>query len=125
MGTGAQRRLSTTGARIERRRRRLPCSGQNRLALRRCAAGGGIGSAWLAVRSGGLPVFGYAAAIAALLLGAVLLVPAVTMKGLGWAPRTHRIVLDTAVSQLRRKRWRPRLRVRLQELWHQSSSVSA
>jgi putative ABC transport system permease protein len=49
---------------------------------------------------GGLPLFGYAA-IAALLLGAVLLVPAVTMRTLGFAPRTHRIVLDTAVSQLR------------------------
>jgi putative ABC transport system permease protein len=48
----------------------------------------------------GLPVFGYAA-IAALLLGAVLLVPTATMKGLGLAPRTRRIVLDTAVSQLR------------------------
>jgi putative ABC transport system permease protein len=49
---------------------------------------------------GGLPVFGYAA-IAALLLGAVLLVPAATMTALGLAPRTHRVVLDTAVSQLR------------------------
>ena len=59
----------------------------------------GSALAWLPP-VGGLPVFGYAA-IAALLLGAVLLVPAVTMKGLAWAPRTHRIVLDTAVSQLR------------------------
>jgi putative ABC transport system permease protein len=59
----------------------------------------GSALAWLPPIDG-LPVFGYAA-IAALLLGAVLLVPAVTMKGLGWAPRTHRIVLDTAVSQLR------------------------
>ena len=49
---------------------------------------------------GGLPIFGYAA-IAALLLGAVLLVPVVTLKGLGLAPRTRRIVLDTAVAQLR------------------------
>jgi putative ABC transport system permease protein len=49
---------------------------------------------------GGLPLFGYAA-IAALLLGAVLLVPAITMQGLGLAPRTHRVVFDTAVSQLR------------------------
>jgi putative ABC transport system permease protein len=48
----------------------------------------------------GLPVFGYAA-VAALLFGAVLLVPAVTMKGLDLAPRTHRVVLDTAVAQLR------------------------
>ena len=59
----------------------------------------GSALAWLPP-VGGLPVFGYAA-IAALLLGAVLLVPTVTMKGLGLAPRTHRIVLDTAVSQLR------------------------
>jgi putative ABC transport system permease protein len=59
----------------------------------------GAGLAWLPpIR--GLPIFGYAA-IAALLLGAVLLVPAVTLKGLGLAPRTHRIVLDTAVAQLR------------------------
>jgi putative ABC transport system permease protein len=48
----------------------------------------------------GLPVFGYAA-VAALLFGAVFLVPVVTMKGLGLAPRTHRVVLDTAVAQLR------------------------
>ena len=59
----------------------------------------GAGLAWLPpIR--GLPIFGYAA-IAALLLGAVLLVPAVTLKGLGLAPRTHRVVLDTAVAQLR------------------------
>jgi putative ABC transport system permease protein len=49
---------------------------------------------------GGLPLFGYGA-IAALLLGAVLLVPTVTLKGLKLAPHTHRIVLDTAVAQLR------------------------
>jgi putative ABC transport system permease protein len=48
----------------------------------------------------GLPVFGYAA-IAALLFGAVLLVPALTVKGLSLAPSTHRIVFDTAVAQLR------------------------
>jgi putative ABC transport system permease protein len=48
----------------------------------------------------GLPVFGYAA-IAALLFGAVLLVPTLTMHALGLAPHTHRIVLDTAVAQLR------------------------
>jgi len=59
----------------------------------------GAALAWLPP-VGGLPVFGYAA-IAALLLGAVLLVPAVTLKGLALAPRTHRIVLDTAVAQLR------------------------
>ncbi len=59
----------------------------------------GAALAWLPP-IGGLPVFGYAA-IAALLLGAVLLVPAVTLKGLALAPRTHRVVLDTAVAQLR------------------------
>jgi putative ABC transport system permease protein len=48
----------------------------------------------------GLPIFGYAA-IAALLFGAVLLVPTLTVRGLRLAPRTHRIVLDTAVAQLR------------------------
>ncbi len=59
----------------------------------------GSALAWLPA-VGGLPVFGYAA-IAALLMGAVLLVPAATMTALGLAPRTHRVVLDTAVSQLR------------------------
>jgi putative ABC transport system permease protein len=59
----------------------------------------GAALAWLPP-IGGLPVFGYAA-IAALLLGAVLLVPALTLQGLALAPRTHRIVLDTAVAQLR------------------------
>jgi putative ABC transport system permease protein len=59
----------------------------------------GSGLAWLPPVSG-LPVFGYTA-IAALLLGAVLLVPAVTLQGLMFAPRTHRIVLDTAMAQLR------------------------
>jgi putative ABC transport system permease protein len=49
---------------------------------------------------GGLPVFGYVA-IAALLFGAVLLVPTLTVKALSLAPRTHRIVIDTAVAQLR------------------------
>jgi putative ABC transport system permease protein len=48
----------------------------------------------------GLPVFGYAA-IAALLFGAVLLVPTLTVRALSLAPRTHRIVIDTAVAQLR------------------------
>ena len=49
---------------------------------------------------GGLPIFGYVA-IAALLFGAVLLVPTLTVKALSLAPRTRRIVLDTAVAQLR------------------------
>src|SRR6185437_5827033 len=48
----------------------------------------------------GLPIFGYAA-IAALLFGAVLLVPTLTMRALSLLPRTRRIVLDTAVAQLR------------------------
>ncbi len=49
---------------------------------------------------GGLPIFGYAA-VAALLFGAVLLVPTLTVRALGWAPRTRRVVVDTAVAQLR------------------------
>ncbi len=48
----------------------------------------------------GLPIFGYAS-IAALLFGAVLLVPSLTVRTLSWAPRTRRVVLDTAVAQLR------------------------
>ncbi len=59
----------------------------------------GSALAWLP-SIGGLPLFGYGA-IATLLFGAVLLVPAVTMRVLNLAPRTHRIVLDTAVAQLR------------------------
>ena len=49
---------------------------------------------------GGLPVFGYAA-IGALLFGAVLLVPVLTVRILGLTPRTRRVVLDTAIAQLR------------------------
>lgn len=49
---------------------------------------------------GGLPAFGYLA-IAALLFGAVLLVPALTVRILHAAPRSHRVVLDTAIAQLR------------------------
>lgn len=49
---------------------------------------------------GGLPLFGYAA-VAALLFGAVLLVPILTVQALSLAPRTRYIVLDTAVAQLR------------------------
>jgi putative ABC transport system permease protein len=59
----------------------------------------GSALAWLP-SIGGLPVFGYAA-IAALLLGAVLLVPAITLRTLGLASRSKRIVLDTAIAQLR------------------------
>ena len=61
----------------------------------------GVGAALSRLPSlGGLPVFGYAA-IAALLFGAVLLVPTLTVKALSLAPHTRRIVLDTAVAQLR------------------------
>ncbi len=49
----------------------------------------GAALAWLPPLHG-LPLFGYAA-IATLLFGAVLLVPAVTMKVLDLAPRTQRI----------------------------------
>jgi putative ABC transport system permease protein len=59
----------------------------------------GSALAWLPA-IGGLPVFGYAA-IAALLLGAVLWVPAITMKTLALAPPTHRIVMDVSIAQLR------------------------
>ncbi len=48
----------------------------------------------------GLPVFGYAA-IGALLFGAVLLVPALTVWILKLAPRTRHVVLNTAIAQLR------------------------
>jgi len=49
---------------------------------------------------GGLPLFGYAA-IAALLFGAVLLVPVLTVRILQLAPRAGRVVADTALAQLR------------------------
>ncbi len=48
----------------------------------------------------GLPIFGYAA-IGALLFGAVLLVPVLTVKILELAPRTNRVVWDAAIAQLR------------------------
>jgi putative ABC transport system permease protein len=48
----------------------------------------------------GLPFFGYAA-IGALLLGAVLLVPRLTVWLLRIAPRANRVVPDTALAQLR------------------------
>ena len=49
---------------------------------------------------GALPVFGYAA-VAALLFGAVLLVPVLTVKILQIAPRVNRVVPDTALAQLK------------------------
>jgi putative ABC transport system permease protein len=48
----------------------------------------------------GLPLFGYAA-IAALLFGAVLLVPVLTVRILRLAPRSGRVVPDTALAQLK------------------------
>jgi putative ABC transport system permease protein len=48
----------------------------------------------------GLPLFGYAA-VAALLFGAVLLVPSVTTRILRLTPRTHLVILDTTIAQLR------------------------
>ncbi len=48
----------------------------------------------------GLPLFGYAS-IAALLFGAVLLVPVLTVRILALAPRTNRVVWDAAIAQLR------------------------
>jgi putative ABC transport system permease protein len=59
----------------------------------------GASLAWLPA-IGGLPIFGYSA-VAALLFGAVLLVPSVTVRALSFAPRTRRVVVDTAVAQLR------------------------
>jgi len=55
--------------------------------------------AWLPAVQG-LPMFGYAA-IAALLFGAILLVPMLTVSVLRAAPRSGRVVFDTAVAQLR------------------------
>jgi putative ABC transport system permease protein len=48
----------------------------------------------------GLPLFGYAA-IGALLFGAVLLVPLLTVAVLRTVPATRRVVFDIAVAQLR------------------------
>jgi len=72
------------------------------------AAGGYMGAALLAAGAllarlppvAGLPVFGYAA-IAALLFGAVLLVPVLTVRILQVAPRLNRAVPDTALAQLK------------------------
>ncbi len=49
---------------------------------------------------GGLPLFGYAA-VGALLFGAVLLVPVLTVRILKIAPRIGRVVPDTALAQLK------------------------
>jgi putative ABC transport system permease protein len=48
----------------------------------------------------GLPLFGYLA-VAALLFGAVLLLPIVTVNLLRRMPRTNRVVWDAAIAQLR------------------------
>lgn len=47
-----------------------------------------------------LPIFGYAA-VAMLLFGAILLVPTLTVSVLRKAPRSGRVVFDTAIAQLR------------------------
>ena len=65
-----------------------------------CALGAvGLVLAWLPP-VGHLPLFGYAS-IAALLFGAVALVPAASVALLRVVPRTGRVTLDTAVAQLR------------------------
>ena len=97
---GAQAAAPTAGAlaqggrcRLQRRRRpRLAASGTALLAA------GALLTRLPAV--GGLPVFGYTA-IAALLFGAVLLVPVLWVKILQIAPRIGMAVTDTAVAQLR------------------------
>jgi putative ABC transport system permease protein len=55
--------------------------------------------AWLP-RVGGLPIFGYLS-VAALLCGAVLLVPVLTTHILQITPKTRHIVLRTALAQLK------------------------
>ena len=59
----------------------------------------GVLLAWLPP-VGGLPLPGYLA-IAALLIGSVLLVPALTRHALALLPRTGLVVTDTAIAQLR------------------------
>lgn len=59
----------------------------------------GAGLAWLPP-VGRLPLPGYAS-IAALLIGAVLLVPALTLRVLAALPHTGRVVPDTAFAQLK------------------------
>jgi putative ABC transport system permease protein len=74
-------------------------AGALRTGLWLCALGGAL--AWLPPVAG-LPVFGYLA-IAALLFGAVLLVPALTVRILRAAPRVGAVVPDTALAQLRER----------------------
>ena len=59
----------------------------------------GAALAWLPPL-GGLPVFGYAS-IAALLFGAVMQVPMLTVRTLSLAPRLGHVVPDTSLAQLR------------------------
>ncbi len=59
----------------------------------------GAGLAWLPPIAG-LPLFGYAA-VGALLFGSILLIPGLTVKLLRAAPQTGRVVVDTAVAQLK------------------------
>ncbi len=68
-----------------------------RRALLLLAAGAGL-SLLPAVHD--LPLFGYAG-VAALLFGAVLLVPALMVRALRALPRTGRVVIDVATAQLR------------------------
>ncbi len=62
-----------------------------------CALGALL--AWLPA-TGGLPIAGYFA-IAALLFGSVLLVPAVARRALATIPASGRLIFDTALAQLR------------------------
>ncbi len=74
-----------------------PAAGRGFAGLALCAAG--VGFAFLPPVDG-LPLFGYAA-IAALLLGAVMIVPATTFALLRALPDSGRVLLDTAIAQLR------------------------
>ena len=78
-------------------------AGTARDALRAGLALSALGAllAWLPPVAG-LPLFGYLA-IAALLFGAILLVPVLTVRVLRAVPRSGHIILDTAVAQLRER----------------------
>ncbi len=84
--------------RAQRRRRRVERRRPQQLARRLLLllAGG----ARLGAPGAGLPLFGYAA-IALLLFGAVLLVPALTVRLLRLTPNSRRAILSTAVAQLK------------------------
>jgi putative ABC transport system permease protein len=98
----------------------MPAAGAARQAPARALKGGGgehapvvasaslLGVGLLAAGSvlawlppvAGLPLFGYAS-VAALLFGAILLVPVLTVRLLRAAPKTGRVVFDTALAQLK------------------------